>query len=97
VGVFTLHWNTTQHTIVSLVLASTVELHDKIELMSARIRELEGALAKKSDDRPPSLSGTVSLTSQSGSEKASSHSTRLEASSSEPETDLFIDAFGISD
>ncbi|KAI9566398.1 hypothetical protein HD554DRAFT_2025751, partial [Boletus coccyginus] len=77
-----------------LVLASTVELHDKIDSMSAHIRELEAALAKKSDNRPPLLPGTVSLASQSSSEKASSHSTRVGASSSEPETDLFIDAFG---
>lgn len=65
--------------------------------MSAHIRELEAALAKKSDNRPPLLAGTVSLASQSSSEKPSSHSARVGASSSEPETDLFIDAFGISD
>lgn len=63
--------------------------------MSARIRELEEALAKKSDDPHPSLSGTVPLASQRSMEKTS---TRVGASSSsEPETDPFIDAFGISD
>ena len=91
------HWNTT-YTIVSLILANTAELHNKIESMSARIRELEGALAKKPDDPYPLLSGTVSLASRSSVGKASSNSTRVAASSSnEPETDPFIDAFGISD
>jgi hypothetical protein len=75
-----------------LILTNTAELHNKIESMSARIRELEEALAKKSDGPHPLLSGTVSLASQSSMEKTS---TRVGAS--EPETDPFIDAFGISD
>ncbi|KAF8546280.1 hypothetical protein OG21DRAFT_1427450 [Imleria badia] len=78
-----------------LILTSTAELHDKIESMSARIRELEEALAKKSDDPHRLLSGDNSLVSRGSMEKTSSYSPHGGApSTSEPETDSFIDAFG---
>ncbi|KAH0837784.1 hypothetical protein J3R83DRAFT_5964 [Lanmaoa asiatica] len=63
-----------------LILTSTAELHNKIESMSARIRELEEALrhahAQTSDDPLPLLSGDNSLASQSNVEKTPSDSTR---------------------
>lgn len=85
-------------TLVSLTLTSTVELHNKIELMSARIHELEALLRARgqtSDDPPPSSSGTTSLTSQSSAQKMPSDLTRASASSRVPEPDSFVDAFGI--
>lgn len=65
--------------------------------MSARIRELEEALqhahADKSDD-PHSLFSSVAA--QGSVEKSSSHSTHVGApSSTEPESESFIDALGI--
>lgn len=65
--------------------------------MSARIRELEEALAEKSDDTHRLLPGNNPIVSQSSMGQASSDSPRVGASSPrEPETDSFIDAFGIS-
>ncbi|KAF8131480.1 hypothetical protein EV363DRAFT_1165082, partial [Boletus edulis] len=78
-----------------LVLTNTAELHNQIETMSARIRELEETLAKQSDDSHRLPSGNSSHTYQSSVEKTSSDPTCVGASSaSEPEADSFIDAFG---
>lgn len=79
-----------------LILTSTAELHDKIDSMSARIRELEEALAKKSDGPQRISSGNNSLDAQNNMEKTSDSTSN--GSSSYPndsQTDSFIDAFGI--
>lgn len=69
--------------------------------MGARIRELEEALrhtrVDKTDDSHPSLSSSASLASQSSLEKLTLDTAHNGASSlSEPESDSFIDALGIS-
>ncbi|KAG9308956.1 hypothetical protein JVU11DRAFT_11258 [Chiua virens] len=76
-----------------LVLTNTAELHNRIDLMSARIRELEEALrharAHKSDEPDVLLD-----VSQSNAEKSLSDPIRVGGPSSGTEAESFIDAFG---
>lgn len=85
----------------SLVLANTEELHNKIEVMSARIRELEEALRNVHSDGsglvPHSLLSDAITVNPSDSPESSSSSNFAEQQpqpSNKADADSVIDAFG---
>jgi len=84
----------------SLVLANTEELHNKIEVMSARIRELEETLrqmqSEASDLPHPLLSDTITVISNDSPESSSSSSypEQQPQHSNKADPDSVIDAFG---
>jgi hypothetical protein len=84
----------------SLVLANTEELHNKIEVMSARIRELEEALrnmqSERSDLPHPLLSDAITVISSDSPESSSSshYPERQPEPSNKADSDSVIDAFG---
>lgn len=86
-------------TLCSLVLANTEELHNRIEVMSTRIRELEEALKQVHGEQHkqphPLLADTITVITQDRVEE-SSNSGHYEgyASRSKTDTDTVIDAFG---
>jgi hypothetical protein len=83
-----------------LVLANTGELHNRIEVMSARIRELEEALrqmhSENSDLPHPLLADSITVISHDSPESPSSSNspehTLLPSNKDNP--DSVIDAFG---
>ncbi|KAG2116363.1 hypothetical protein BD769DRAFT_1629847 [Suillus cothurnatus] len=83
-----------------LVLANTEELHNKIEVMSARIRELEETLrqmqSEASDLPHPLLSDTITVISNDSPESSSSSSypEQQPQHSNKADPDSVIDAFG---
>ncbi|KAG1831964.1 hypothetical protein DFJ58DRAFT_719530 [Suillus subalutaceus] len=83
-----------------LVLANTEELHNKIEVMSVRIRELEETLrqmhSEASDLPHPLLSDTITAISNDSPESSSSSDfpERRPQSSNKADADSVIDAFG---
>ncbi|KAH7885722.1 hypothetical protein F5I97DRAFT_1144146 [Phlebopus sp. FC_14] len=82
----------------SLVLADTEELHNKIEVMSARIRELEEALqqthSQKFDPQHSLLAGTIADVSPGRAEEGPGPSDEPYPPASRTEADAIIDAFG---
>ncbi|KAG1726155.1 hypothetical protein EDB19DRAFT_1897685 [Suillus lakei] len=83
-----------------LVLANTEELHNKIEVMSARIRELEEGLrqmhSEASDLPHPLLSDTITVISNDSPESSSSSNfpEQQPQPSNKADADSVIDAFG---
>ncbi|KAG2336887.1 hypothetical protein BDR05DRAFT_896174 [Suillus weaverae] len=83
-----------------LVLANTGELHNKIEVMSARIRELEETLRQmhsESSDLPhPLLSDSITVISNDSPESSSSSNfpEQQPQPSNKVDADSVIDAFG---
>ncbi|KAH7886399.1 hypothetical protein F5I97DRAFT_1937249 [Phlebopus sp. FC_14] len=81
-----------------LVLANTEELHNKIEVMSARIRELEEALqqthSQKFDPQHSLLAGTIADVSPGRAEEGPGPSDEPYPPASRTEADAIIDAFG---
>ncbi|KAG2144679.1 uncharacterized protein EDB93DRAFT_1087548, partial [Suillus bovinus] len=83
-----------------LVLTNTEELHNKIEVMSARIRELEETLrqmhSKSSDSPHPLLSDTTSVLSNDspGSSSSTNFPEQQPQISNKADADSVIDAFG---
>ncbi|KAF9237081.1 hypothetical protein BU15DRAFT_88887 [Melanogaster broomeanus] len=84
-----------------LVLADTEELHNRIEVMSARIRDLEDALKQAHSntfDRPhPLLAGSITVIPQGNVPETSpdtSQSRGSNAAATKTEPDSVIDAFG---
>jgi len=85
--------------LTSLVLANTEELHNKIEVMSARIRELEEALgqmhSEKSDLPHPLLADSITVISHDNPESPSSNPPGQPLPPSNKDNpDSVIDAFG---
>jgi hypothetical protein len=84
----------------SLVLANTEELHNKIEVMSARIRELEEALRNVHSEGSglphPLLSDAITVISSDSPESSSSSNfaERQPQTSNKADADSVIDAFG---
>ncbi|KIJ66602.1 hypothetical protein HYDPIDRAFT_26938 [Hydnomerulius pinastri MD-312] len=83
-----------------LVLANTEELHNRIEVMSTRIRELEDALrqmhSEASSQPHPLLTDSITVIPQDRPEETSPGSSNLEGPSTTvlAEADAVIDAFG---
>ncbi|KAG1783395.1 hypothetical protein EV702DRAFT_1176541 [Suillus placidus] len=83
-----------------LVLANTGELHNKIEVMSARIRELEETVRQmhsESSDQPhPLLSDAITVISNDSPESSSSSNfpEQQPQPSNKVDADSVIDAFG---
>lgn len=83
-----------------LVLANTEELHNKIEVMSARIRELEEALRTVHPEGSvlphPLLSDAITVISSDSPESSSSSNfaERQPQTSNKADADSVIDAFG---
>ncbi|KIK94386.1 hypothetical protein PAXRUDRAFT_783296 [Paxillus rubicundulus Ve08.2h10] len=84
-----------------LVLANTEELHNRIEVMSARVRDLEHALTQARsqgfDELHPLLAGSITDISQGNVPESSpslGQSGASYAAATKTETETVIDAFG---